>query len=124
LITFLNFQSSRTTGLALVIFFLALSTVILGQHSSNIQTNGSGLSLQPPSPNSPITEFPIPFANPGPNAIVSAPNHIFWFVEYNTGEIGEFNETSKTFNQIPIPERTAIPASLALDGLGRVLFSY
>jgi len=45
-------------------------------------------------------------------------------VEYNTGEIGEFNETAKAFNQIPIPETGgAIPASLALDGLGRMWFT-
>jgi virginiamycin B lyase len=119
----LKFQNRRTIGLALVLFFLALSTVVLGQHSKNIQTNGSGLTLQPPSSNSPITEFPIPFANPGPNAIVSAPNHIFWFVEYNTGSIGEFNATAGTFNQFLIPERAAIPASLALDGLGRIWFT-
>jgi virginiamycin B lyase len=120
---FLNFQSRRTKGLALVTLFLSLSTMILGQHFSNIQPNGTGLKLQPPSSNSPITEFPIPFANPGPNSIVSAPNHIFWFVEYNTGAIGEFNETAKTFNQFPIPEASATPASLALDGMGRIWFT-
>jgi len=50
---------------------------------------------QQPNSSSPVTEFLIPYANSGPNAIVSAPNHILWFVEYNTSAIGEFNESSK-----------------------------
>ena len=107
-----------------IIFFLSVTTII-AQRSSNLNGTSSLVSQQPSS-NSSITEFPIPFTGSGPNAIVSAPNHIFWFVEYNTGEIGEFNETAKSnpFNQFPIPEAGgAIPASLALDGLGRIWFT-
>ena len=119
-------QNKRRLALTFaIIFFLSLSTIILGQPYGLLNAPGSSLIPQQPSSNSPITEFPIPYANPGPNAIVSAPNHIFWFVEYNKGEIGEFNETSKAFSQIPIPPETggAVPASLALDGLGRVWFT-
>jgi len=121
----LRFQNKRRLALTFsVICFLSLSTIILGGSSGLLNATGSSLIPQQPSSNSPIAEFPIPYVNPGPNAIVSAPNHIFWFVEYNTGEIGEFNETAKAFNQIPIPETGgAIPASLALDGLGRIWFT-
>src|SRR5437879_1417785 len=121
----LRFQNKRRLALTFsVICFLSLSTIILGGSSGLLNATGSSLIPQQPSSNSPIAEFPIPYVNPGPNAIVSAPNHIFWFVEYNTGEIGEFNETSKAFNQILIPEiGGAVPASLALDGLGRIWFT-
>jgi len=118
-------HSGRRIGLTVaIICVLSLSAIILEQQYGTVGANtGSSLIIQQPSSSSPITEFPIPFANPGPNAIVSAPNHIFWFVEYNTGQIGEFNESSKTFNQFPIPETGAIPASLALDSLGRIWFT-
>src|SRR5438128_2227879 len=121
----LKLQNKRRLALTFVIIsFLSLSTITLGQPYGLLKATGSSLVSQQPSSSSPITEFPIPYANPGPNAIVSAPNHIFWFVEYNTGEIGEFNETAKTFSQIPILEAGgAIPASLALDGFGRIWFT-
>jgi virginiamycin B lyase len=121
----LRLQNKRRLALTFVIIsFLSLSTIILGRPSGLLTATGNSLISQQPSSNSPITEFPIPYTNPGPNAIVSAPNHIFWFVEYNTGQIGEFNETAKAFNQISIPETGgAIPASLALDGLGRIWFT-
>ena len=121
----LKLQNKRRLALTFVIIsFLSLSTITLGQPYGLLKATGSSLVSQQPSSSSPITEFPIPYANPGPNAIVSAPNHIFWFVEYNTGEIGEFNETAKTFSQIPILETGgAIPASLALDGFGRIWFT-
>jgi virginiamycin B lyase len=106
-----------------IICVLSLSAIILEPHYDTVEATGTNLIIQQPSSSPPITEFPIPYANPGPNGIVSAPNHIFWFVEYNTGEIGEFNESSKTFNQFPIPETGAIPASLALDGSGRIWFT-
>jgi len=121
----MRFQNKRRIALTFAsIFFLSLSTIILGQPYGPLNATGSSLIPQQSNPNSPITEFPIPYANPGPNAIVSAPNHIFWFVEYKRAEIGKFNETAKAFNQIPIPETGgAIPASLALDGLGRMWFT-
>ena len=106
-----------------VICVLSFSAIILESHSGAVGATGNSLINQQPNSSSPVTEFLIPYANSGPNAIVSAPNHILWFVEYNTGEIGEFNESSKTFNQFPIPETGAIPASLALDSLGRIWFT-
>jgi len=106
-----------------VICVLSFSAIILEPHSGAVGATGNSLINQQPNSSSPVTEFLIPYANSGPNAIVSAPNHILWFVEYNTGEIGEFNESSKTFNQFPIPETGAIPASLALDSLGRIWFT-
>jgi virginiamycin B lyase len=120
----LKTQSGRRIGLTFaIICVLSLSAIILEPQYGTVGATGSSLIIQQPSSGSPIAEFPIPFANPGPNAIVSAPNHIFWFVEYNTGQIGEFNESSQTFNQFLIPETGAIPASLALDGLGRIWFT-
>src|SRR3989442_4967584 len=107
-----------------IICLLSLSAIITGQPSGSFHSISNSLISQQSSSDFSIAEFPIRYMNPGPNAIVSAPNHIFWFVEYNTGEIGEFNETAKAFNQIPIPETGgAIPASLALDGLGRIWFT-
>lgn len=103
---------------------LSLSALFLESHYDTKGVTGTKWITQQPNSNSPITEFQIPYANPGPNAIVSGPNHIFWFVEYNTGEIGEFNESSKTFNQFLIPETGgAIPASLSLDSSGRIWFT-
>src|SRR5438132_13412746 len=106
-----------------VICVLSFSAIILESHSGAVGATGNSLINQQPNSSSPVTEFLIPYANSGPNAIVSAPNHIFWYVEHNTGEIGEFNESSKTFNRFPIPETGAIHASLALDCLGRIWFT-
>jgi virginiamycin B lyase len=104
------------------ICFLSISTIIPGQLFTNLNSTTSIISQQPSS-ESPITEIPIPYANPGPNAIVAGPNNVYWFVEYNTGNIGEYNSTAKTFNQFAIPETGAAPASLALDSLGRIWFT-
>jgi len=70
-----------------------------------------------------IKLFTIPTNNSGPNAIISAPNETFWFVEFSAGKIGEFLAQNDTFKEFSIPENHSIPASLAMDSLGRVWFS-
>jgi len=65
----------------------------------------------------------IPTSNAGPNAIISAPNETFWFVEFSAGKLGEFFAQNDSFKEFPIPENHSIPASLAMDRLGRVWFS-
>ncbi|MDA4111694.1 MAG: hypothetical protein OK439_04095 [Thaumarchaeota archaeon] len=72
---------------------------------------------------SPIRQFPIPTTNSGPNAIISAPNNTFWFVEFTGGKLGEFFANNETFKEFPIPENQSIPASLAIDHLGMIWFS-
>jgi virginiamycin B lyase len=70
-----------------------------------------------------IRQFPIPTNNSGPNAIISAPNHTFWFVEFTAGKLGEFFGQNSSFKEFPIPENASIPSSLAIDGLGNIWFS-
>jgi virginiamycin B lyase len=104
---------------------LSVFTATSGAHPYSSNLSLPNLVNQQPSSGSPIAEFPIPYPSPGPNAIVAAPNNVYWFVEYNTGNIGEYNSTSKSFNQFAIPEirGVAVPASLALDSLGRIWFT-
>src|SRR5271169_5338585 len=70
-----------------------------------------------------IKLFTIPTTNAGPNAIISAPNQTFWFVEFTAGKLGEFFAQNDSFKEFQIPENHSVPASLAIDGLGRVWFS-
>ena len=67
----------------------------------------------------------IPTANSGPDAIISGPNQTLWFTELSAGKIGEFNSTTLSFIQeFTIPYEThANPATLAMDGLGRIWFT-
>ncbi len=68
-------------------------------------------------------QFPIPTNNSGPNAIISAPNDTFWFVEFTAGKLGEFFGQNDSFKEFQIPENNSIPSSLAIDGLGNIWFS-
>src|SRR5690349_16763161 len=87
---------------------------IVGPHYGNAMATGTIVIPQQSSSNPPITEYNITStANSGPNAIIAVPNQIFWFVEYNTGKIGEFNAQNKIFNDFQIPETGALPVSLA-----------
>jgi len=70
-----------------------------------------------------IRQFLIPTNNSGPNAIISAPNDTFWFVEFTAGKLGEFFGQNASFREFPIPGNTSIPSSLAIDGLGNIWFS-
>ena len=70
-----------------------------------------------------IKQFQIPTNNSGPNAIISAPNAAFWFVEFRAGKLGEFFARNDSFKEFAIPENNSVPASLALDGLGNIWFS-
>jgi streptogramin lyase len=72
---------------------------------------------------SPIKFFTIPTSNSGPNAIISAPNDTFWFVEFTAGKLGEFFAQNDSFKEFPIPENNSIPSSLTMDSLGRIWFS-
>lgn len=98
-------------------------SILVPQYASTIAT-GNIVLPQESSFNPLITEYNITStANSGPNAIIAVPNHVFWFVEYNTGKIGEFNNQSKTFNDFHIPETGALPVSLANDTSGKIWFS-
>ena len=75
------------------------------------------------STDSQIKQFQILTVNSGPNAIISAPNDTFWFVEFSAGKLGEFSALNDSFKEFLIPENRSTPASLALDHLGRIWFS-
>ena len=70
-----------------------------------------------------ITEYRIPTSNSGPEAIISAPNNVFWFTEYNAGKIGELFGQNGTIHDWKANATGATPDSLALDNQGRIWFS-
>ena len=70
-----------------------------------------------------ITEYQIPTSSSGPEAIISAPNQIFWFTEFNTGKIGELFGQNGTIHEFKANATGVEPASLAMDKQGRVWFS-
>jgi streptogramin lyase len=70
-----------------------------------------------------ITEYQIPTSSSGPEAIVSAPNQVFWFTEFNTGKIGELFGQNGTIHDFKANATGAEAASLAVDKLGRIWFS-
>jgi len=70
-----------------------------------------------------IKQFDIPTSGSGPNAIVSAPNNTFWFVEFHAGKIGEFLASNNSFREFRVPENGSNPTSLAIDHDGKVWFS-
>ncbi len=80
-----------------------------------------GLSTQQPT--NEIRQFQIPTNNSGPNAIISAPNGVFWFVEFTGGKLGEFFAQNNSFKEYLIPENKSVPASLGKDHLGNIWFS-
>ena len=81
------------------------------------------MNVSVPSATNQIRLFAIPTSNSGPNAIISAPNETFWFVEFSAGKLGEFFAQNDSFKEFSIPENHSVPASLAIDGLGRIWFS-
>ena len=85
-------------------------------YSNSVNVNTQQIANQ-------IRLFSIPTANAGPNAIISAPNQTFWFVEFAAGKLGEFFVQNDSFREFQIPENHSVPASLAMDGQGRVWFS-
>ncbi|SHO45428.1 conserved exported hypothetical protein [Nitrosotalea sinensis] len=48
-----------------------------------------------------ITEFKIPTACTQPLAIITDPSGAVWFTESNTGNVGKFDLSSKTFQEFP-----------------------
>src|SRR5579885_1521533 len=48
-----------------------------------------------------ITEFKIPTACTQPLAIMTDPSGAVWFTESNTGNVGKFDLSSKTFQEFP-----------------------
>ncbi|HWY28432.1 MAG TPA: hypothetical protein VNW25_04140, partial [Candidatus Sulfotelmatobacter sp.] len=71
-----------------------------------------------------ITEYQIPSSNSGPEAIISAPNQVFWFTEFNAGKIGELFGQNGTIHDFKANTTEVVePASLAMDKQGRVWFS-
>ena len=75
------------------------------------------------STSSVITEYRIPTSNSGPEAIISAPNQVFWFTEYNAGRIGELFGQNGTIHDFKANSTGVTPDSLAMDGQGRIWFS-
>lgn len=70
-----------------------------------------------------ITEYQIPTSNSGPEAIIAAPNQVFWFTEFNAGKIGELFGQNGTIHDIPSNATGVEPASLGIDKQGKVWFS-
>jgi virginiamycin B lyase len=80
-------------------------------------------SVSGQSTSSVITEYQIPTSNSGPEAIISAPNQVFWFTEYNAGKIGELFGQNGTIHDFKVNATGANPDSLAMDSQGRIWFS-
>ena len=70
-----------------------------------------------------ITEYPIPTSNSGPEAVISAPNQVFWFTEYKAGRIGELFGQNGTIHDFKVNSTGVNPDSLAMDNQGRIWFS-
>jgi virginiamycin B lyase len=106
------FLATNIQGLTLPQSLSAISYFSPSQNSSN------GLS------SSIIRNFTLPTPNAGPNAIVSgSTNGTLWFVEFSAGKIGEFFQSNDSFHEFSIPEKGAIPTSLAIDQFGTIWFS-
>ena len=99
---------------------IALLNSTRPQSTGYSDNTNAATALQPMSQ---IKLFIIPTANSGPNAIISAPNDTFWFVEFTADKLGEFFAQNDSFKEFSIPENHSIPSSLAMDGLGRIWFS-
>ena len=93
--------------LALAGYFLPMSLPSVGGQSA------SGV----------ITDYQIPTSGSGPEAIIAAPNQVFWFTEFNAGKIGELFGQNGTIRDWPANATGVKPASLAIDHQGRVWFS-
>ena len=83
---------------------------------------GSTSAAQPTSGGI-ITEYQIPTSNSGPEAILSAPNNMFWFTEFSAGKIGELLGQNGTIREFKLNATGATPDSLAMDSQGRIWFS-
>jgi virginiamycin B lyase len=106
-----------------MLFLILPGLLVQGYYLSGNQTKIKILSSQAAGVSDAIKQFLIPTSNSGPNAIIAAPNNTFWFVEFTGGKLGEFFAESASFKEFPIPENHSIPASLAIDNLGKIWFS-
>jgi streptogramin lyase len=96
-----------TLALTGCFFPVFLTSVVAGQSTSSL-----------------ITEYQIPTSSSGPEAIISAPNQVFWFTEFNAGKIGELFGQNGTIHDFKANATTgATPDSLAMDSQGRIWFS-
>src|SRR5438270_926077 len=101
-----------------MLLVLYLSMMTSGDYHGSSEINDLNISFSQPISPSPIREFNLT-ANAGPEAIISAPNQVFWFTEFTAGKIGQlFGQTGKISNYT-IPEPGAQPSTLAIDSQGR-----
>jgi streptogramin lyase len=107
----------------LIVSLLSVSPIALAKIFSRSNSYSNVTDVSTPQTTNQIRLFPIPTTNAGPNAIISTPNDTFWFVEFTAGKLAEFFARNDSFKEFLIPENHSIPASLAMDGLGRVWFS-
>jgi hypothetical protein len=99
---FMNLSSEKRVSItikSLTTVFALLALIILSGNAlqslplrNGVQTKIEVLSTsQQSNTTSQIKQFQIPTVNSGPNAIISAGNNTFWFVEFAAGKIGEFS---------------------------------
>ena len=117
--------ASKTIILVLLALVILSGSTLQTPSLRNVfHTKSAVLSVsQESAAESEIKQFEIPTVNSGPNSIISAPNDTFWFVEFAAGKLGEFSAQNDSFKEFPIPENQSMPASLAIDALGRIWFS-
>lgn len=107
---------SSVNARLLAIVFITLS--LTGYLLPVFLTSAAGQSTS-----SVITEYQIPTNNSGPEAVISAPNQMFWFTEYNAGKIGELFGQNGTIHDFKANSTGVHPDSLAMDSQGRIWFS-
>jgi len=119
-----KFSRTRILLLGVLLMLLLPRVPFHPDYSAGSQAKVKILSQSEAVPQSnPIKQFPIPTTNSGPNAMISAPNDTFWFVEFSAGKLGEFFAQNSSFKEFTIPENHSIPASLAIDHLENIWFS-
>lgn len=114
--------------LAVTICCLLVTPMLFGAqytYQSHKLAQSSASLLGSTQNDTPVIEYNLPHGT-DPIAIVSGPNHAFWFTEYGSGRIGEFfqlNGTSRNFTVSQLGAYRPTPAALALDAQGHVWFT-
>lgn len=110
-----NASKIRRGVLSLLLVAITVSSLVFPilRYEVAGQTGSSGV----------ITEYQIPTSNSGPEAIIAAPNQVFWFTEFNSGKIGEVFGQNGTIHDFKANATGVQPASLGLDKQGRIWFS-
>ncbi len=117
-------QLSKSGIIALALLtMLFLSTAGLAGYHEAFGPIRPNITVQQPNSSSPVKQYLLPSPNSYPNAIVYGPNQALWFVQFNSGQIGELFLVNSTIREFNITENGANPASLAVDGSGNVWFT-